>query len=124
MKGVKDSDHYNNNSVDDISLASLGQDPQSEVDTVVEYVNEAHNNNSDNLYDDVEVKEEKEEPTTEPELSTICPQCGKVYTSHKKITDQLYHYYYEINQKVVKVRLIVFVCTGTGTSTGPAKNIF
>ena len=42
---------------------------------VVEYVNEANNNNSDNPYDDVEVKEEKEEPATEPELSTICPQC-------------------------------------------------
>ena len=104
VKGVKDSDHINNNSVDDISLASLSQDPRSEVDTskyeskpVVEYMNEANNNNSDNPHDDVEVKEEKEEPATEPELSTICPQCGKVYASHKKMTDQLHHYYYEIN---------------------------
>ena len=56
-------------SVDDISLVSFGQDSQSEVDTtkyesepVVEDVEEANNNNSDNPYDDVEVKEENEEP--------------------------------------------------------------
>ena len=33
VKDVKDSDHNNNNSVDDISLVSLGQDSQIEVDT-------------------------------------------------------------------------------------------
>ena len=59
VKGVKDSDHNNNNSVDDISLLSLGQDSQIEVDTtkyesepVVEDVEEAKNinNNSDNCH--------------------------------------------------------------------------
>ena len=66
VKDVKDSDHNNNNSVDDIN-----QDSQIEVDTtkyesepVVEDVEEANNNNSDNPYDDVEVKEENEEPET------------------------------------------------------------
>ena len=66
VKGVKDSDHNNNNSVDDISLVSLGQDPRSEVDTtkyeskpVVEDVEEANNNNSDDPYDDVELKSRK-----------------------------------------------------------------
>ena len=55
--------------MDDISHLSLGQDSQIEVDTtkyesepVVEDVEEANNNNSDNPYDDVEVKEENEEP--------------------------------------------------------------
>ena len=64
VKDVKDSDHNNNNSVDDIN-----QDSQIEVDTtkyesepVVEDVEEANNNNSDNPYDDVEVKEENEKP--------------------------------------------------------------
>ena len=81
VKDVTDSDHNNNNSVDDISLVSFGQDSQSEVDTtkyesepVVEDVEEANNNNSDDPYDDVEVKEENEEPATKPELSTICHQ--------------------------------------------------
>ena len=53
VKGVKDSDHNNNNSVDDISLVSFGQDSQSEVDTtkyesepVVEDVEEANSNNN------------------------------------------------------------------------------
>ena len=69
VKDVMDSDHNNNNSVDDISLVSLGQDSQIEVDTtkyksepVVEDVEEANNNNSDNPYDDVEVKEENDLP--------------------------------------------------------------
>ena len=66
VKDVKDSDHNNNNSVDDISLVSFGQDSQSEVDTtkyesepVVEDVEEANNNNSDDPYDDVELKSRK-----------------------------------------------------------------
>ena len=76
MKGVKDSDH--NNSVDNISLASLGQDTSKYESEPV--VKEANKNNSDNPYD-VEVKEEKEEPATEPELSTICPQWKSIRQS-------------------------------------------
>ena len=52
VKDVTDSDHNNNNSVDDISLVSFGQDSQIEVDTTkyesepeVEDVEEANNNN-------------------------------------------------------------------------------
>ena len=78
VKDVKDSDHNNNNSVDDISLVSFGQDSQIEVDTtkyesepVVEDVEEANNNNSDNPYDDVEVKEENEEPATKPDICIV-----------------------------------------------------
>ena len=64
VKDVTDSDHNNNNSVDDISLMSFGQDSQNEVDTtkyesepVVEDVEEANNNNSDYPDDNVEVKD-------------------------------------------------------------------
>ena len=53
VKDVTDSDHNNNNSVDDISLLSLDQDSQIEVDTtkyesepVVEDVEEANSNNN------------------------------------------------------------------------------
>ena len=76
VKGVKDSDH--NNSVDNISLALLGQDTSKYESEPV--VKEANKNNSDNPYD-VEVKEEKEEPATEPELSTICPQWKSIRQS-------------------------------------------